>query len=190
MRYKDGRVSSQGQQVTAYPHADLNNLFVIEPADPELFPKIGKYEPSDLEKERNVRYIKNHDVVRIRHFMTDTYLITHDVASPLTNTNMEVTTLPPDQADQRYDESLWEIIVFVNGEKKMAENKTTLTSRRDSITIVNIRHTVALFSSKNTLPEWGFKQQEVNGNKKIDKISGNEWSIDTVEHERIVNGIF
>lgn len=188
LRYKDGRVSSQGQQVTAYPHSDVNNVFVIEPADPELFPKVGVYESSELEEERNVRYIKNHDVVRLRHFLSDTYVITHDVASPLTTTNMEITTLSPDEADQRYEESLWEVVISVDGGKKQAPNGTLVVSRRHNILFVNIRHSVALYSSKNVLPEWGFKQQEVNGNKKVNSISGNEWVIDTIEHERIVNG--
>jgi dolichyl-phosphate-mannose-protein mannosyltransferase len=190
LRYKDGRVSSQGQQVTAYPHDDVNNVFVIEPADPELFTRIKKHVPSDLEKKRNVRYLINHDVVRLRHFVTDTYLITHDVASPLTKTNMEITTLSPELADQRYEESLWEIVIAVNGGRKQAPNDTQVMSRKHNILIVNIRHNVALHGSKDVLPEWGFKQQEVNGNKKVVGASGNEWVIDTIQHERIVNGIY
>ena len=187
LRYKDGRVSSQGQQVTAYPHVDLNNIFVLEPADPELFAKIGKFVPSEIEAERNVRYLKNHDVVRLRHFMTDTYIITHDVASPLTTTNMEITTLPPEEADQRYEESLWEVVIAKDGKRDAALNET-IFSRRNNIAIINIRHNVALFTTKALLPEWGFKQQEVNGQKKTG-AKGTEWVIDAIEHERIVDGI-
>jgi dolichyl-phosphate-mannose-protein mannosyltransferase len=190
LKYKDGRISSEGQQVTCYPHQDVNNIFVLEPADPEMFSKAKEYVPSELEEERNVRYLKNHDVVRIRHVLTDTYVITHDVASPLTTTNMEITTLSPEKADQRYDESLWEVVIAINGGKKQAPNDTEIMSRRHSLIFVNVQHNVAIYSSKNLLPDWGFKQQEVNGNKKTVSVSGNEWVIDTVEHERIVNGIF
>jgi dolichyl-phosphate-mannose-protein mannosyltransferase len=32
--YDDGRISSQGQQVTGYPHNDTNNQWQILPAEP------------------------------------------------------------------------------------------------------------------------------------------------------------
>ncbi|KAJ3059044.1 hypothetical protein HK102_010183, partial [Quaeritorhiza haematococci] len=38
LRYDDGRISSQGQQVTGYPHSDLNNFWEIEPVDPAPHP--------------------------------------------------------------------------------------------------------------------------------------------------------
>ncbi|KAI0244306.1 Dolichyl-phosphate-mannose--protein mannosyltransferase 4 [Massospora cicadina] len=66
LRYDDGRISTQGQQVTAYPHNDVNNFWRIHPAGP-------------LDEEGPV---KNGDVIRLEHISTSSFLMTHDVASP------------------------------------------------------------------------------------------------------------
>jgi dolichyl-phosphate-mannose-protein mannosyltransferase len=47
---------------------------------------------------------------------------------------------------------------------------------------------VAIHTHTGKLPDWGFKMQEINGNKKT-KESSNHWSIATVKHENIVDGI-
>lgn len=179
MRYEDDRVSSQGQQVTAYPHRDVNNLFIVEPVDPEKRPPV--YELTKEEQERKVRYVRNGDLVRLRHAFTDSYLITHDVASPLTTTNMEVTTWPAADAT-RYEETIWRL------ENTRGEDGNKLMTRKDTIRVVNDFHKVALFTSKKSiLPKWGFDQQEINGNKNV-KEPTNLWFVDEVQHERIING--
>ena len=60
LRYDDGRVSSQGQQVTGYPYADANNHWQILPMDKE---------------EVMGRHVKNNEVVRLRHVVTNTMLL-------------------------------------------------------------------------------------------------------------------
>jgi dolichyl-phosphate-mannose-protein mannosyltransferase len=83
LRYDDGRISSQGQQVTGYPHNDTNNHWqVLNPNDMAV---VGQP-------------VKNGDTVRLRHLVTDTILLTHDVASPYYPTNQEFTTVPHDVA--------------------------------------------------------------------------------------------
>jgi dolichyl-phosphate-mannose-protein mannosyltransferase len=64
LRYDDGRISSQGQQVTGYPHNDTNNHWQILP---------HKQLP-DTTGQR----VKTGDVVRLRHLVTDTVLLSHD----------------------------------------------------------------------------------------------------------------
>jgi dolichyl-phosphate-mannose-protein mannosyltransferase len=62
-----------------------------------------------------------------------------------------------------------------------------IETKRYSIRIKSVEHQVAVHCSKGFLPEWGFKQQEINGNKKVTEPENN-WVVDHVEHARIVNG--
>ncbi|TPX64456.1 dolichyl-phosphate-mannose---protein mannosyltransferase [Spizellomyces sp. 'palustris'] len=180
LRYDDGRISTQGQQVTGYPHRDLNNHWTIEPVDPALYPSAAPYTPTAQETERNVRYVRPNDLVRLRHARTNSHLITHDVASPLTPTQMEVTTLPASDTS-RYNETLWKIQLVTD------DSSDKLWSKRAHFRLVNAIHNVAVHCHKGQLPDWGFGQQEINGNKAL-KESNNVWWIDQVDHARIING--
>ncbi|KND02836.1 dolichyl-phosphate-mannose-protein mannosyltransferase [Spizellomyces punctatus DAOM BR117] len=180
LRYDDGRISTQGQQVTGYPHRDLNNHWTIEPVDPALYPSAAPYTPTDQETERNVRYVRPNDLVRLRHARTNSHLITHDVASPLTPTHMEMTTIPANDTN-RYNETLWKIQLVAD------DSSDKLWSKRAHFRLVNAIHNVAVHCHKGQLPDWGFGQQEVNGNKAL-KEANNVWWIDQVEHARIING--
>ncbi|KAJ3271912.1 hypothetical protein HDV01_006126 [Terramyces sp. JEL0728] len=180
LRYDSGRVSSNGQQVNAYAHFDNNSYWQILPVETEYFPE--KVELSDEEKKRGIRYVRHDCYVRLRHVSTNTYLITHDVASPLTTTNMEVTTLDPEKALSRYNDTVWKIYISDNKDKKKR-----VKSKKSTIVIQSAKHNVALFTSKEKLPDWGFSMQEINGNKKTAQKS-NHWTIQDVKHEKIVAG--
>ncbi|KAJ1553771.1 hypothetical protein HK405_006936 [Cladochytrium tenue] len=183
LRYDDGRISSQGQQITGYPHKDINNIFTIVAPDPELYPEAKGYKPHPQEVQRGVRYLKSGDAIRLYHPMTKSFLLTHDVASPLTTTNMEITTIPED-ADNimaRYNDTIWYFEV-VDGDRG-----DRLKSRRSHFRAISAAYRVALHAHKGILPEWGFKQNEINGNKNQNEKS-NVWYIEDVEHPMIVNG--
>ncbi|KAJ3022078.1 hypothetical protein HKX48_007118 [Thoreauomyces humboldtii] len=180
LRYEDQRVSTQGQQVTGYPHRDINNHWVIEPANPELYPALEEYVPTEEEEKRDVRYVRNHDLVRLQHARTSSYLITHDVASPLTPTHMEMTTIILN-GTARYNETLWRV------ETLDGEPGDKLRSKRSHMRFVNVVHKVAVHCHKGILPDWGFGQQEINGNKNLPE-GFNVWYADEILHERIVNG--
>ncbi|KAG9927080.1 dolichyl-phosphate-mannose--protein mannosyltransferase, partial [Aureobasidium melanogenum] len=97
LRYDDGRISSQGQQVTGYPHNDTNNLWQIVPGTGAIPEETG-------------HRVHVGDVVRLRHLVTDTWLLTHDVASPYYPTNQEFTTVGHDEANgDRFNDTLFEI---------------------------------------------------------------------------------
>ncbi|KAJ3251529.1 hypothetical protein HK103_002275 [Boothiomyces macroporosus] len=178
LRYDNGRVSSNGQQVNAYAHFDNNSYWQILPVDPEYFPEA--VELTDEEKNRDIRYLRHESYVRLRHLTTDTYLTTHDVASPLTTTNMEITTLSYDKAAARYNDTVWKIYISEGKDKKKK-----IKSKKSTIIIQSAQYNVALFTSKDKLPDWGFKMQEVNGNKKLTQ-KANHWTIQDVQHEKIV----
>ena len=162
LRYDDGRVSSQGQQVTGYPFADMNNHWEILPA----------YEKDN--KTGSDRPVQNGDIVQLRHAVTDTFLLTHDVASPYYPTNQEFTTVAPDLArESRFNETLFEI--------KMEHGKARQQFRSMSshFKLVHHKTKIAMWTHTKPLPEWGYKQAEVNGNKNVQQ-SSNIWFVEEI----------
>ncbi|KAL6168387.1 Dolichyl-phosphate-mannose--protein mannosyltransferase 4 [Exserohilum turcicum] len=158
LRYEDGRVSSQGQQVTGYPHNDTNNHWQILPSQPL---------PSEVGQR-----VKVGDIVRLRHLITDTILLTHDVASPYYPTNQEFTTVSrEDAASARFNETLFEIKV----EKGKGDFRTMSTHFK----LVHVPTKVAMWTHPKPLPDWAYKQAEINGNKAVQQ-SSNIWYVDDI----------
>lgn len=144
-QHLDGKISSAGQQVTGYPSEDPNNLWKIVSAGGED-PKARKHDDP----------IENGDVFRLLHVKTNRYLMTHDVASPLTRTNMEVTLCDGDNEDLMKN-ALWKVEI-TNGD--------ALKTRASHMKIINALHGVALTNWQQPLPAWGFGQREINGDKR------------------------
>jgi dolichyl-phosphate-mannose-protein mannosyltransferase len=159
LRYEDGRVSSQGQQVTGYPHADANNHWQILPLTNDDV--LG-------------HHVKNNDLVRLRHVVTDTILLSHDVASPYYPTNQEFTTVPMEEAlTSRFNDTLFELRIE-NG--KTGQEFKSLSGQ---FKLVHHPSKVAMWTHTTPLPDWAFKQQEINGNKNILQGS-NVWYVDEI----------
>ncbi|KAF4983262.1 hypothetical protein FZEAL_1300 [Fusarium zealandicum] len=168
LRYDDGRVSSQGQQVTGYPYNDTNNYWEILPMNDD--------------KETG-RQVKNHDLVRLRHIGTDMILLSHDVASPSYPTNQEFTAVSPEEAyGNRENDTLFEIRIE-HGKKHQ-----NFKSVSGHFKLIHNPSKVAMWTHTHHLPEWGYKQQEINGNKQI-APSSNVWFVEdipslTADHAR------
>ena len=159
LRYEDGRISSQGQQVTGYPHNDTNNHWQVIP---------NKLDGGIGEK------VKNGDVVRLRHLVTDTWLLSHDVASPFFPTNQEFTTVESDVANsERFNDTLFEIRIE-NG--KPTQDFKTMSSH---FKLIHFPSKVAMWTHTTPLPEWAFKQAEINGNKNVLQ-SSNIWFVEDI----------
>ena len=159
LRYDDGRVSSQGQQVTGYPFNDTNNYWQILPAN------------DDQQTGRNV---KNHDLVRLKHLGTDKILLSHDVASPYYPTNQEFTAVSIEDAyGKRENDTLFEIRVE-HGKKNQV-----FKSVSSHFKLIHNPSKVAMWTHTKPLPEWGHKQQEINGNKQV-AASSNIWIVEDI----------
>ncbi|EPE07854.1 glycosyltransferase family 39 protein [Ophiostoma piceae UAMH 11346] len=159
LRYDDGRVSSQGQQVTGYPFNDTNNHWQILPADGS---------------EDVLRTVKNHDLVRLRHLVTNTVLMSHDVASPYFPTNQEFTTATLEDAyGDRAQDTLFEVRIE-NG-KDGQEFKSVSSHFK----LIHNPSKVAMWTHTTPLPDWGHKQQEINGNKQLTP-SSNIWLVEDI----------
>ncbi|KAL6886513.1 glycosyltransferase [Trichoderma longibrachiatum] len=154
LRYDDGRISSQGQQVTGYPHNDTNNYWQILPASNDQ--KLG-------------RNVKNQELVRLRHIVTDKILLSHDVASPYYPTNQEFTCVSPEEAfGDRQNDTLFEI--RIEGGKPNQDFKTVASHFK----LIHFPSKVAMWTHTTPLPDWAYRQQEINGNKQITP-SSNVW---------------
>jgi dolichyl-phosphate-mannose-protein mannosyltransferase len=159
LRYDDGRVSSQGQQVTGYPYADANNHWQILPL---------------VSDDALGHHVKNNDLVRLRHVVTNTMLLSHDVASPYYPTNQEFTTVSMEEAlTDRFNDTLFEIRIE-NG--KPGQEFKSLSGQ---FKLIHNPSKVAMWTHTTPLPDWAYKQQEINGNKNLGQ-SSNIWFVDEI----------
>ncbi|KAG0287534.1 hypothetical protein BGZ96_008542 [Linnemannia gamsii] len=158
LRYDDGRISSAGQQVTGYSHEDPNNLWQIYSDNVENT-KIGKQ-------------VKDKDVIRLLHVATSSWLLAHDVASPTMTTNEEITTYSINEDGSRFNETTFQIILESGGDK--------LRTMASNFKLLHQSTKVAIWTHAHKLPDWGFEQQEINGNKNLVQKS-NLWLSDNIE---------
>ncbi|KAI9503800.1 Dolichyl-phosphate-mannose--protein mannosyltransferase 4 [Coemansia spiralis] len=175
LRYEDQRVSSQGQQVTGAKNLTSNSLWMIQPAKDQLgFQEFMARRDAgeDISDEDMDKWLVYHsDFVQLMHVNTSSILRTHDVASPLTPTNMEFTTVPLNGSVAVWEDTIWQI--NIDGADT---NDTVLQTSSSFIRLVSKKHSVAMYTHKKKLPAWGHKHQEINGNKKPTE-NGNVWTI-------------
>ena len=159
LRYDDGRVSSQGQQVTGYPYADANNHWQIIPLNHD---------------EVLGHHVKNNELIRLRHVVTDTMLLSHDVASPYYPTNQEFTTVPMEEAlGDRLNDTLFELKI------EQGKPGQEFKSLSGQFKLIHNPSKVAMWTHTTPLPDWAYKQQEINGNKNLGQ-SSNVWFVDEI----------
>lgn len=170
LRYEDGRISSNTQQVTCVVDpegneaADVNNHWEILPSN---------------HVDAKGKAVYTNDVVRFRHVGTGGYLLSHDVASPLKPTNEEFTIYYDDDANvDRFNETLFRLRLAESGNDK---NKRKLVrSKATPLKVIHVDTVVAMWTHDDELlPEWGLNQQEVSGNKKVQE-KNNIWTFDTI----------
>ncbi|KAI2664416.1 Protein O-mannosyl-transferase 1 [Labeo rohita] len=135
IRYENGRGSSHQQQVTCYPFKDVNNWWIIK--DPGRHSVVVSSPP---------RPVRHGDIIQLLHGMTSRYLNTHDVAAPMSPHSQEVTGYIDFNVSMPA-QNLWRVDI-VNRESDREIWKTILSEL-----------------SGASLPEWGFKQLEVVGDK-------------------------
>ncbi|CDH58914.1 glycosyltransferase family 39 protein [Lichtheimia corymbifera JMRC:FSU:9682] len=143
LRYEDGRISSQGQQVTGVKEADENCWWRVKPT-------------KDVPEDGKRVAVRHGDVIQLEHIATGTNLLAHDVASPLMSTNEEITTVPQ---DTRYNETLFQVILDDHN------NGNIWSTHMKSVKLLHMDTKVAVWTRNKSLPDWALKQQDVNGNK-------------------------
>uniref|UniRef100_A0A8C9DPP1 Dolichyl-phosphate-mannose--protein mannosyltransferase n=1 Tax=Prolemur simus TaxID=1328070 RepID=A0A8C9DPP1_PROSS len=148
MIYENGRGSSHQQQVTCYPFKDVNNWWIVK--DP------GRHQ---LVVNSPLRPVRHGDIVQLVHGMTTRFLNTHDVAAPLTPHSQEVSCYI-DYNISMPAQNLWRVEI-VNRESDTDVWKTILSEVR----FVHVNTSAVLKLSGAHLPDWGFRQLEVVGEK-------------------------
>ncbi|XP_023400585.1 protein O-mannosyl-transferase 1 isoform X2 [Loxodonta africana] len=148
MIYENGRGSSHQQQVTCYPFKDVNNWWIVK--DP------GRHQ---LVVGNPPRPIRHGDIVQLVHGMTTRLLNTHDVAAPLSPHSQEVSCYI-DYNISMPAQNLWRLEI-VNRESDTDVWKTIMSEVR----FVHVNTSAILKLSGAHLPDWGFRQLEVVGEK-------------------------
>lgn len=93
----------------------------------------------------------------MEHILTGSKLLTHNVASPYTPTNQEVTTT---RDESKYNETLFRVIL------EDLSGGTTWSTIIKGVNLVHVDTGVGLMVNPKPLPDWGLFHFEVNGQKK------------------------
>ena len=131
--------------MTGYAHADENNHWQIIPT--KALPETGRG-----------RIVRHNDMIQLLHVNTNTVLLTHDVASPLMPTNQEFTTWPRDDTS-RFNETLFQLSLIDAHEGEAWKSKSGY------FRLIHGQTRVSMWTHNKQLPDWAFRQQEINGNK-------------------------
>ena len=195
LNHLDGKISSQGQQVNGYPIEDENNVWEIrlvkafearkqeiisEEAAIETEKQDIKFKEEDIgtdskaiakESLEHRIPIRFGDEVQICHKSTGKCIMTHDVASPLTKTNMEITmfeesdstSAPIITTKDLESYTHWRITADNGDDSQLGHPIKSLGSY---FTLLNTEFKVKLLNYGKNLPPWGFGQRELNGCRK------------------------
>ncbi|XP_062063327.1 protein O-mannosyl-transferase 1 isoform X3 [Lepus europaeus] len=163
MIYENGRGSSHQQQVTCYPFKDVNNWWIVK--DPGRHQLVVSSPP---------RPVRHGDLVQLVHGMTTRFLNTHDVAAPLSPHAQEVSCYI-DYNISMPSQNLWRLDI-VNRNSDTEIWKTILSEVR----FVHLNTSAVLKLSGAHLPDWGFRQLEVVG----ERVSRGESTVWNVEEHR------
>ncbi|XP_065428486.1 protein O-mannosyl-transferase 1 isoform X4 [Chrysemys picta bellii] len=147
-RYENGRGSSHQQQVTCYPFKDVNNWWIVK--DPGMQQLVVSNPP---------RPVRHGHIVQLVHGITTRYLNTHDVAAPLSPHSQEISCYI-DYNISMPAQNLWRVEI-VNRELDTDVWKTILSEVR----FVHVNTSAVLKLSGASLPEWGYRQLEIIGEK-------------------------
>ncbi|XP_059116028.1 protein O-mannosyl-transferase 1 isoform X1 [Peromyscus eremicus] len=161
MIYENGRGSSHQQQVTCYPFKDINNWWIIK--DP------GRHQ---LVVNNPPRPVRHGDIIQLVHGMTTRLLNTHDVAAPLSPHSQEVSCYI-DYNISMPAQNLWKLDI-VNRESSRDTWKTILSEVR----FVHVNTSAILKLSGAHLPDWGFRQLEVVGEKSRGHHESMVWNVE------------
>ncbi|XP_077823599.1 protein O-mannosyl-transferase 1 isoform X9 [Macaca mulatta] len=148
MIYENGRGSSHQQQVTCYPFKDVNNWWIVK--------NPGRHQ---LVVSSPPRPVRHGDMVQLVHGMTTRSLNTHDVAAPLSPHSQEVSCYI-DYNISMPAQNLWRLEI-VNRGSDTDVWKTILSEVR----FVHVNTSAVLKLSGAHLPDWGYRQLEIVGEK-------------------------
>ncbi|GEQ67763.1 hypothetical protein JCM33374_g1428 [Metschnikowia sp. JCM 33374] len=170
LRYENGRVSSNQQQVTCVSNQNGKELEDLN-SQWEIVPSNGAAKGQS---------VFTNDAIRLRHVGTGGYLLAHDVASPLKATNEEFIVIHGDAAETRFNETLFRLRLSEPGNTDKQPKRKIVKTKATPLRLVHVDTVVAMWTHNDELlPDWGLEQQEVSGNKKV-QDNDNIWVVDNI----------
>lgn len=139
---------SKQQQITLYPHLDLNNVWVIE-------------EYNATEPPTTWKPLTDRTKIRLRHKLTHKRLHSHDEKPPVLTQDWmhEVTGYGFDGFEGDANDDF--VVEIVKKHSKPGEAQERVRALETKFILKHAMTGYSLFSYNKKLPDWGFKQQEV-----------------------------
>ena len=151
---------SKQQQITLYPHKDENNVWLLEnQTQPEGLD--GPITGPKAWDEIDATYIRDGDVVKLYHTITDRRLHSHDQRAPVTEADWQQEVSAYGYEGFEGDANDMFKVEIIKSMSDGAEAKERLRTIQTKFRLVHIMTGCTLFSHKVKLPDWGFEQQEV-----------------------------
>nr|XP_027197396.1 protein O-mannosyltransferase 1-like [Dermatophagoides pteronyssinus] len=150
IRYPDKRGSSHQQQVTCYSFKDVNNWWIVK-----------RPNVNDLITHEPLDKIKNGDIIQIVHGLTGRTLNSHDIASPMSPYNQEVSCYI-DYNISMPAQNLWRVKLLNSDDT--GDYWHAIKSR---VQLIHINSSQALKLSGLQLPAWGHHQHEIVTDKQV-----------------------
>uniref|UniRef100_A0A8C3PEY1 Protein O-mannosyl-transferase 2 n=1 Tax=Chrysemys picta bellii TaxID=8478 RepID=A0A8C3PEY1_CHRPI len=168
--YPEG-VGARQQQVTAYLHKDLNNLWVIKKHDSNT--------ADHLDPSYSVEFVRHGDVIRLEHKETSRNLHSHQHEAPMTRKHFQVTGYGINGTGDAND--FWRIEVV--GRKAGKRIKVL----RSQIRLTHLATGCILGSSGKTLPKWGWEQVEVTCTPYVKETPNALWNVEDHINPKLPN---
>nr|XP_038036449.1 protein O-mannosyl-transferase 2 isoform X1 [Anas platyrhynchos]XP_038036450.1 protein O-mannosyl-transferase 2 isoform X1 [Anas platyrhynchos] len=168
--YPEG-VGARQQQVTAYLHKDLNNLWIIKKHDSDT---------ADLSDPSSpVEFVRHGDIIRLEHKETSRNLHSHQHEAPLTRKHFQVTGYGINGTGDSND--FWRIEVVGRKPGKL------IKVLRSQVRLTHVATGCLLGSSGKTLPKWGWEQVEVTCTPYLKDTPNSLWNFEDHINPKLPN---
>ncbi|XP_042293681.1 protein O-mannosyl-transferase 2 isoform X3 [Sceloporus undulatus] len=167
--YPEG-VGAQQQQVTAYLHKDLNNLWII---------KKHNVNKDHSDPSFPLEFVRHGDIIRLEHKETSRNLHSHQHEAPLTRKHLQVTGYGINGTGDSND--FWRIEVV--GRKAGKRIKVL----RSQLRLIHLATGCILGSTGKTLPKWGWEQVEVTCTPYQKENPNTLWNVEDHINPRLPN---
>uniref|UniRef100_A0A669PLI3 Protein O-mannosyl-transferase 2 n=1 Tax=Phasianus colchicus TaxID=9054 RepID=A0A669PLI3_PHACC len=168
--YPEG-VGARQQQVTAYLHKDLNNLWIIKKHDSDTADLLDSSSP--------VEFVRHGDIIRLEHKETSRNLHSHQHEAPLTRKHFQVTGYGINGTGDSND--FWRIEVVGRRAGKL------IKVLRSKIRLTHVATGCILGSSGKTLPKWGWEQVEVTCTPYVKETPNSLWNFEDHINPKLPN---
>ncbi|XP_075609920.1 protein O-mannosyl-transferase 2 isoform X4 [Balearica regulorum gibbericeps] len=168
--YPEG-IGARQQQVTAYLHKDLNNLWIIKKHDSDT---------ADLSDPSSpVEFVRHGDIIRLEHKETSRNLHSHQHEAPLTRKHFQVTGYGINGTGDSND--FWRIEVVGRKAGKL------IKVLRSQVRLTHVATGCILGSSGKTLPKWGWEQVEVTCTPYLKESPNSLWNFEDHINPKLPN---